>query len=193
MTKTKQDLRVRKTQQALSTAMFVLLDQQPFAKITVNDLCTEALVSRSTFYDHFEDKYALLRFCMELLKKRLFQNSEHMSFQERIHYVLEQIQREAKTFRNLMAAEFDLDLLKMMRASFLCNMQDLFENNKEELPPLPGPAEIVCVYYSSAITSTIMYWIEKKMPYSIEEMASCLYSLLPPQITCKEKECSASV
>jgi AcrR family transcriptional regulator len=38
------------------------MDQRNFTKITVYDLCNEALVSRATFYMHFNDKYDLLRY-----------------------------------------------------------------------------------------------------------------------------------
>lgn len=54
------DLRVRKTQKALSDAIFSLLNRRNFNNITVHDLCSEALVSRATFYSHFRDKYGLL-------------------------------------------------------------------------------------------------------------------------------------
>lgn len=56
----KEDLRIRKTKKALYSALLALLNRQKFLKITVNDICQEALVSRTAFYDHFQDKYDLL-------------------------------------------------------------------------------------------------------------------------------------
>lgn len=58
----KEDLRVSKTYRALTTATLMLLNKRNSQKITVNALCEEALISRSTFYTHFTDKYDLLRY-----------------------------------------------------------------------------------------------------------------------------------
>lgn len=56
----KQDLRVQKTHQALITSFSDLLQTKSFEQITVQDLCANANVRRSTFYRHFNDKYDLL-------------------------------------------------------------------------------------------------------------------------------------
>ena len=42
-----------------------LLHIKPFQKISVNELCETALVSQSSFYANFEDKYHLLACCLE--------------------------------------------------------------------------------------------------------------------------------
>ncbi|MBH4729974.1 fatty acid efflux pump transcriptional regulator FarR, partial [Staphylococcus aureus] len=51
------DLRVIKTKKALSSSLLQLLEQHLFQTITVNQLCHNALVHRTTFYKHFYDKY----------------------------------------------------------------------------------------------------------------------------------------
>lgn len=56
MREDKQDLRIKKTQRLLALAMLTLLEKEGFSKITANDICTEAMISRSAFYSHFEDK-----------------------------------------------------------------------------------------------------------------------------------------
>ena len=64
----KEDLRIIKTHKALTSAMFRQLSHRSFEKITVNDLCEEALVSRATFYVYFRDKYDLLKYWLITLK-----------------------------------------------------------------------------------------------------------------------------
>lgn len=54
------DLRVRRTRQLLEQAFLELMGQKSFQAITVQDITSRAMVNRSTFYDHFVDKYALL-------------------------------------------------------------------------------------------------------------------------------------
>lgn len=56
-----------RTDKAIQTAMVHLLKSKPFEKITVQDILVEALVNRSTFYQHFPDKYAILERLQEKL------------------------------------------------------------------------------------------------------------------------------
>ena len=51
------DLRIQKTYLALHNAFTELLEQKPFENITVNELCDNAMIRRTTFYKHFADKY----------------------------------------------------------------------------------------------------------------------------------------
>ena len=57
--KRKEDLRVKKTKLNLYNGLVKLMEEKPFEDIKVTDICNKALVNRSTFYDHFNDKYEL--------------------------------------------------------------------------------------------------------------------------------------
>ena len=54
------DLRVIKTKNALFNALIELMKDKTFEEIKVSDICNKALINRSTFYAHFDDKYDLL-------------------------------------------------------------------------------------------------------------------------------------
>jgi AcrR family transcriptional regulator len=64
----KEDVRIVKTKKALFSALLYLLERHSFVKITVNDICVEAMVSRTAFYTHFQDKYDLLTQWLDALK-----------------------------------------------------------------------------------------------------------------------------
>lgn len=57
----KEDLRSIKTEKALDSAILSLLEKRNFRRITVHNICAEALVSRATFYAHYTDKYDFLK------------------------------------------------------------------------------------------------------------------------------------
>ena len=67
------DLRVQKTYEALMTAFFELLEEKKFEKITVNELCHRAKVRRPTFYKHFADKYAFVKYVIYKTQHDLLQ------------------------------------------------------------------------------------------------------------------------
>lgn len=84
-------MRVKRTHKALLDALLTLLEQKRFSKITVNDLCEEAYISRPTFYAHFEDKYDLVRYWLDRLSKD-FQEKKTalpvMAFEETVNALL---------------------------------------------------------------------------------------------------------
>jgi AcrR family transcriptional regulator len=54
------DPRIRRTRQLLQEALVKLLETKEFDKISVQDIADTATVNRATFYDHYDDKFALL-------------------------------------------------------------------------------------------------------------------------------------
>ena len=45
------------TKRALSAALKELMNEQPFVKISVGDICERCEMNRKSFYYHFKDKY----------------------------------------------------------------------------------------------------------------------------------------
>lgn len=60
--KPREDRRTAYTKRVIKEALFELIDEKgSFAAVNVTDMCSRADVNRSTFYLHYEDKFALLR------------------------------------------------------------------------------------------------------------------------------------
>lgn len=57
----KRTLQYHRTHRNITDAFIKLIIEKPFEKITVQDIITEAMINRSTFYQHFSDKYAMLK------------------------------------------------------------------------------------------------------------------------------------
>lgn len=66
------DLRQKKTRAALVRALLELLEEQPFRTLSVVDICQKAMVHRTTFYAHFEDREGLLRYTLSTLTLEFF-------------------------------------------------------------------------------------------------------------------------
>lgn len=58
------DLRQRKTRRQLTQALVELMEERPFQELSVTDICRRAMVHRTTFYAHFNDKQELLHYLM---------------------------------------------------------------------------------------------------------------------------------
>ena len=65
------DLRQKKTRRLLVEALAQLLTERPFQELSVVDICRRAMVHRTTFYAHFNDKQELLHYLLEGLNKNV--------------------------------------------------------------------------------------------------------------------------
>ena len=59
------DIRVQKTIKTIEDVFLNLIKEKTFTDITIKDICDEAMISRSTFYSHYKDKYDLLEHFFE--------------------------------------------------------------------------------------------------------------------------------
>ena len=69
------DPRVRRTRKMLQDALAQLLKEKEFDKISIGDIAEASTLNRATFYDHYQDKFALLQTLVatqfeELIAKR---------------------------------------------------------------------------------------------------------------------------
>lgn len=98
----KKDLRVVKTAQNIEDAFIQLLFLTSFEKITIQKIAQYAQINRSTFYDHYDDKYDLLdRLIAQVLEpfthhiESFFSHNINCQHQ-RIELAYEQISRDKK-------------------------------------------------------------------------------------------------
>lgn len=59
------DQPVKQVQQALAASLKGFIEKKPLSKITVSEIIADCGVNRKTFYYHFEDIYALLKWMLE--------------------------------------------------------------------------------------------------------------------------------
>lgn len=94
----KTDRRVAKTRMHMIQTTLELLRNNSFSKISVSDICEEAMISRSTFYTHFEDKFALLDACMKQIEQKLLHDTESADPRSRHNAMITAIEADARLF-----------------------------------------------------------------------------------------------
>lgn len=163
---------------ALMKVLEDLLHKKSFQKISVNELCESAKISRSAFYANFEDKYQLLSYCLNTKAEEFNSLMEFHSPQEFLTVMLDFIQKEGKFFYNT----FNTDLNEEMREIFYHFFDQHFTNALKEKEAqgfvLPGPAEVVSSFYIGGLTNTIVRWIKSNYQIPKSELAACQYRLL---------------
>lgn len=72
----REDIRITKSKRDLCNALFELMKNTPFKKITVGDICSTAMINKMTFYKHYADKYELLNDVFLNIKQSIIVSAE---------------------------------------------------------------------------------------------------------------------
>ncbi|WP_238651821.1 TetR/AcrR family transcriptional regulator [Paenibacillus piscarius] len=183
-TQTKDDLRVLRTRKLLTTSFKDLLSEQGklFSNITINEICDRAMVHRTTFYKHFEDKFALLHSTLTwVLQDYLKINIEdrlRQPLQNLSRFMLEnslepivQNQKSDKGFTDF----FKNYIGDISRRDFL----ELKKRGKQ----LSVPIELLAEYHSGVISLLVTWWIyHLEDDVTAEQMDEYYYQLVNEKI-----------
>lgn len=162
----------------LSQTLIELLNKKSFQKISVNELCETAQISRSTFYANFEDKYQLFSFCLDQKHQELNELINSYDPKEFLTVILDFIQNEHNFFYNAIGSSFDAEIIEIFYHFFDAQLTNLFDHKVSNGYKLPGPVEAVSAFYIGGLNSMILRWIKSNYKIPKEELAACQYELL---------------
>ncbi|MFJ8515902.1 TetR/AcrR family transcriptional regulator [Lysinibacillus xylanilyticus] len=177
------DLRIRRTHKLLWESLFELMTQskQKYSSITINQICDRAMVHRTTFYQHFEDKNALLAFGLEQnqeealtvpLLDRLtkpFQVIEQFLHHKEIGKILES-QMDDEQFINFMTYQ-----TREMKKQENEELQRICKNHTI-------PSELIIEFHSGVITTLSAWWLQNRKDVSAKEMDSYFHAMINQDI-----------
>lgn len=186
MNEEKIDLRIVKTKKGIYSALVELLESSSFEDIKVSEICTKAMINRSTFYAHFEDKYELLDSLIKEMKKllkSLLKENPNISntkeyYMEVIKILVDHIE-EKKNFYIAVAANNRTSIAMDMIYDAL--EEDVSERlSKEQKSHIPS--QFISYFYLGAIFNIGQQWIRNKCRYTKEEIISYIDALIPDNI-----------
>lgn len=173
----KVDVRVQRTYEVLTAALFSLLKRKSFDDLTVLEICEEADVHRATFYKHFVDKYDFLNACINLkLSALVFDEIEKpysphtlkancMIMIERVYKFIEN-NREifvcickdncSLAFNNTLS-----DAISNFIAEQIQTMPDLKVKLGKEV-------HMISNFYAGAIVGLVKWWVTDEEPCSVK-------------------------
>lgn len=172
----KVDKRITRTHLALKDSMFFLLNQKNFGKITVNELCEKAFIGRATFYSNFKDKYDLLEFCFDEIKKDFELYVLNHTDKQVIARINEHLYANAKIVKNLVdQANAELmNLLKTLLSPNLTKNLSAIEKDSNTMTD----SHIALLHFCAGGMANLLIWqIENNFPVEKDIMTEYLYQL----------------
>lgn len=172
------DLKRTNVRDLLMYTLTELLHKKSFQKITVNELCECAHVSRSAFYANFEDKYHLLSCCLESTTGQL-DAILASSGSDKLHiFALDFIQKNDRIFYNAFHSKLDDGTMTVLYRFFERHFKSILEQKISQGMVLPEPLNIVCSFYIGGLITATLIWIRSGYKAPKENVANCLSILL---------------
>lgn len=157
------------TKQALAAALKQCMKQKPLDKISIREITDLCGLRRETFYYHFSDIYALVKWMFEEEALTLLRRHEGVQlWKEGLLDLFRYIQDNR---------EFCLCALRSLghghlRRLFLQDLQAIVQRTVDQLSQELGlPADdLVTQFYSIALAGCIESWLIGELPYTPEEL-----------------------
>jgi AcrR family transcriptional regulator len=170
------DLRIRRTHKLIFDALTSLLTEKAFEDIRISDICDRAMVHRTTFYKHFEDKYQLLDFSLEKtlagFREKSMNSTSDINSREYyinlIRHLFEHMHENKKLYS--IGLLNDGSTTKLLKRTVIECIKSSLESNVENGIKLAVPTPIISEFYSAAIVNLARWWLENNTPVSIDEM-----------------------
>lgn len=167
-----------KTKQRLISALENLMATKSFQKISVNDLCLESQIGRSTFYDHFEDKYQLLEYMLAYHRQQLIQEVQDEPIEQKLTTFLQVIQNQQQVLKHLLFSKLDWEAIQLVRNMWREVMHETVVSKIAMDTGLKVNEAIVADFFGGGFAAVIVKWVATDFPQSPHQLASELLNLL---------------
>lgn len=188
----KTDLRVIKTKNLIYNTLIELMKDKTFEEIKVSDICNKALINRSTFYSHYEDKYDLLVDFINSLKDEfvteLNKNSSNLNTKE---YYIELI----KIFLNHIEdrKEMYTSIMINNRNSIMMDIlldvvnNDLLKKMSNDEFKTSIPYDIIAKFYLGGVINIGVEWLKDNKKYTKDDIVKYISELIPDNLNKTKK------
>lgn len=180
----KKDLRIIKTENSLRISLTKLLKEKTFEEIKVSDICVEALVNRSTFYAHYNDKYELLMDLIKELKNSILSKVDSKNYKNDlkgyylnlINALLDYIELENDIYKPIIINNRNSIVMDILLDEISKDVIEKFNNSNVKYKI---PVDILTKFYLGALVSVCVSFLENPNKYSKKELVDYLSQLIP--------------
>ena len=174
---------MEKTKIFLSNALIDLLEEKTFDSIKVVEICDKAMVHKTTFYNHFEDKYELLNYSLLRIHKEIIDKA--IKNEGIIEYYLsiakcyiKYIKDNPKLFKSIISDGDNNVELRMFHKLYVKDIEAAINKNKL----YDVPSNYVANFYVDGVFSLISEWFITGMKEDESTILSYIEKLIKKEV-----------
>ena len=184
------DRRVRRTRKALQDALLSLILEKGYDSLTVEEIAERADVGRTTFYLHYQDKDDLLLeltgdFAETMRGEFLARLDENeVCVRDLVALLFELAHANVEVYYAIMSGRCGAQVLEQFQGILTALLQRTLEAQAERRGvELPLPAEFMAHYLFGALRESVIWWLDRRRPYTPEEMVTMFHRLTLPALS----------
>ena len=168
------------SQQWLGESLVRLMNQMSYTAITIGAICKEANLSRQTFYNVFDSKEEVLRFCLRQQYEKQFQrfaDQDGITVGEIVGAFAAVVAENQNLLRKMIKNQLDSIL-----ADEITRCIALFAGKfvkKEQQGERLAYSEVLL---SGALGHLLVYWFRQEQPISMEQLTQLITEFLEGQL-----------
>ena len=164
-----------KTEQLIADALKKLMSNESFDRITVQELSSACNIKRQTFYYHFRDIYDLLTWIF--LNENTLINKNVKDWKEMVKQIVKYVNKNKSFVKHILESSAQ-DLFEQFVYSYFYSqiLRQLVTLDKENRFT-SEERKFYVTYYTSAMTSCVILWIEQGMKEKVEDLLNKLEML----------------
>jgi AcrR family transcriptional regulator len=174
------DRRVQKTRQALQDALIALILEKGYESVTVQELLDRANVGRSTFYAHFYDLEDLLQSELETLQAEFEQHlgaeSKALDVWGMSRLMFQHAQAYQNVYKAIVGKASGQIIQKHLQAYLSAKFREGLKRDYAETELIS--IELLEYHLVSSFMALLIWWLDKDLPYSAEQMARIYQDLM---------------
>lgn len=164
-----------KTEQLIADTLKKLMSNESFDRITVQELSSACNIKRQTFYYYFRDIYDLLTWIF--LNENTLINKEVKDWKEMVKQIIKYVNKNKNFVKHILESSARDLFEQFVYSYFYSQILRQFVTFDKENKFTSEERKFYVTYYTSAMTSCIILWIDQGMKEKVEDLLNKLEML----------------
>ncbi|MGN0632686.1 MAG: TetR/AcrR family transcriptional regulator C-terminal domain-containing protein [Oscillospiraceae bacterium] len=161
------------TKKTIAASLKKFMEKKPLSKITISEIVADCGINRKTFYYHFEDIQALLKWVLEQEAVDVVKNFDLLlDYEDAINFVLDYVD-ENKHILNCAYDSMGRDELKRFFYNDFCGIMITIVTQLEEILGISLSDDFrkfICDFYTEALAAKLIEVIRSRQPFDREKV-----------------------
>lgn len=161
----KHDITTYNTKKLFAKALKKAMRSKPFSKITVSELVRDCGLNRKTFYYHFEDIYALLKWMFEEESIEIVKRFDLLvDYEQAIRFAMDYVERNDYIINCIYDSIGRDEMQRFLYADFIGVVSSVLDAAETEAGTRIDPSfkAYIARFYTEALAGMLIAWAKEK-------------------------------